>query len=334
MKPVALDRASSNTARSSLRFGFTLAELMLSLGICTVLMVSLGGSLTLALKSVDSSNSPAMSHSRTGEVADRVLADLTTAQSFSINTATDVQFKVPSRDGDAVPDTIRYQWTGSPSFQLLRSYNGGTLSLFAADVQEFNLSYLTRTMGPPPPPPPVESAEYLVMQHDDAPSGSFSDYSTSNNNWCAQYFNPPLSPDTIGFKVTRVEFRAKRDTGAAKDYLVQIRTADPLTMMPTTTVVSSLALQTGDLPNNYAWITADIPDAPDLSPEAGYCLVIAITQNASKYPKFQFEKDGTPMTPKTHWMTSSNAGGSWSTPESTKDMRFRIHGTVTTQPLP
>jgi Tfp pilus assembly protein FimT len=324
----------NHSLRSSRHAGFTLAEMILSVGISTVLIVCLTSSLSLVLSSVASpSNSPVLAHIRTGEMADRILSDLTIAQSFTLNTASDVEFKVPSRDGDATADTIRYQWTGTPSNQLLRSYNGGSLNLFAANVQEFGLSYLTRTMGPPPPSPPVESAEYIVMQHDDAPSGSLSEFNTSTSNWCAQWINPNLSPDAVSWKITRVEFRAKRDTGGSANFLIQIRTADPVTKMPTTTVLSTLTQATADLPITQTWIAVDIPDAPNLSPETGYCLVIAVTQSTSRYPKIQFESNGTPMPSRTHWMTSSNAGTSWSTPETTKDMRFKIHGTVTTQPL-
>ena len=333
MKPLLAIRRIGKRPLASGRAGMSLPELVVSLGVCALLLSCMTRVLSVSLKSIDTKNNPVMSHVRTGEVADRVLSDLAIAQSFSINTATDVQFKVPSRDGDANADTIRYQWSGPPTNQLLRSYNGGPLYLFAADVQEFGLSYLTRSMGPPPPPPPVESGEVLLMQHDDAPSGSFSEFNTSTNNWCAQWINPNLSPDTLSWKITRVEFRAKRDTGTSANFLIQIRTADPLTNMPTTTVLSSFTKPTADLPTSQAWIPVDIPDAPNLSPETGYCLVIAVTESSSKYPKIQYEKDGTPMSSRTHWVTSSNSGNSWSTPEATKDMRFKIYETVTTQPL-
>ncbi len=333
MNSFVIHRGKSNS-RSNWRAGFTLTELVVSLGICTVLIVSLTGSLTLVMKSASvPTNSPVLAHMRTGELADRVLSDLAIAQSFTINTETDVEFKVPSRDANNTPDTIRYQWTGSPRNQLLRSYNGGSLNLFAADVQEFGLSYLTRLMGPPPPPAPVESAEYVVMQHNDAPSGSFSEFQTSPTNWCAQWINPNLSPDAVSWKITRVEFCAKRDNGGTQNFLIQIRTAAPLTNLPTTTIVSTFTKPTADLPTSQAWVTVDIPDAVNLSPETGYCLVIAVTQASSRYPKIQFESNGSPMTSRTHWVTTSNTGTSWSTPELTKDMRFKIHGTVTTQPL-
>ena len=331
MKSLALHSGNVGSRRQT---GFTLVELLVSLGICTLLIVCLNSSLTLTLRSATPpSDSPVLAHIRTGEGADRVLSDLSVAQSFTINTATDVEFKVPSRDGDTTADTIRYQWNGPPNTQLLRSYNGGPLNLFAAGIQEFELSYLTRSMGPPLPPPPVESAEVLLMQHDDAPSGSFSEFSTSTSNWCAQWINPTLSPDAIAWKITRVEFRAKRDTGSSANYLVQIRTANPLTNTPTTTVLSSLTKATGDLPTTQAWIPADLPDAPNLSPETGICLVIAVAQSSSKYPRIQFESNGTSMPSRTHWITSNNAGTSWSTPDITKDMRFKIYGTVTTQQL-
>ena len=305
-----------------------------SLGICTVLIVSLTGSLTLVMKSASvPTNSPVLAHMRTGELADRVLSDLAIAQSFTINTATDVEFKVPSRDANNTPDTIRYQWTGSPSNQLLRSYNGGSLNLFAADVKEFGLSYLTRSMGPPPPPAPVESAEVLLMEHNDAPSGSFSSFNTSTSNWGSQWFNPSLSPDAVSWKITRVQCSASRANGTSATFQVRIQSADPATNQPLPTVLSTLTATTATLPTTTAWVNFDIPDAANLSAETGYCLVIAVTASSTKYPILQFESNGTPMPSRTHWMTSSTAGTAWTLPELTKDMRFRIYGTITTQPL-
>ena len=45
----------------------------------------------------------------------------------------------------------------------------------------------------------------------------------------------------------------------------------------------------------------------------------------------QYECDASPMTPGTHWMTSTNGGATWSSPNDTYDMQFYVYGTVTTK---
>ena len=40
------------------------------------------------------------------------------------------------------------------------------------------------------------------------------------------------------------------------------------------------------------------------------------------------------MTPRTHWLTTSDAGATWSNRDNQRDMRFFVHGTYTTQGEP
>ena len=50
------------------------------------------------------------------------------------------------------------------------------------------------------------------------------------------------------------------------------------------------------------------------------------------YPETSYdEQDGTAMTPRSHWMTTTDAGATWSKRENPKDMLFFLHGTYTTQ---
>ncbi len=99
------------------------------------------------------------------------VTDVRQATSFSERTAAAVTMTVPSRSGAAGSDTVRYEWTGLPGAQLTYQFNGGTTATLADDVQDLNLSWITRVM-------PAEAAGagsspkiLFVVTSDSSPTG-------------------------------------------------------------------------------------------------------------------------------------------------------------------
>ena len=84
------------------------------------------------------------------EVLDEVMTDIHYALDFSERQPNAVTFTVPDRNGDSLPETIRYAWSGISGDPLTYEQNGGPPATIAEDVQQFNLDYLERTMGPSP----------------------------------------------------------------------------------------------------------------------------------------------------------------------------------------
>jgi hypothetical protein len=48
---------------------------------------------------------------------------------------------VADRNNDAVDETIRYEWSGTPGASLTRKYNVAAAVTVLSDVNEFGLSY-------------------------------------------------------------------------------------------------------------------------------------------------------------------------------------------------
>ena len=128
------------------RGGFTLLELVVASTSAAVLMGGLASSLYIAGQSLGlSTGSLAKTHSSQRALS-MLHADLQSALTFNELTATTVSMTVPDRNGDSVPETIRYAWSGVTGEPLTQQYNGGTPSTIAAEVQSFSLSWLTRLM--------------------------------------------------------------------------------------------------------------------------------------------------------------------------------------------
>ncbi len=134
------------------RTGFTLIELMISMGTASILIVGLGSAIYLSGRALDDGASSPVDAALAADVLNDVLADLQHAQNFSERTATAVTFAVPDRDGDQTPDTIRYAWTGVVGDPLTYEYNNAAPVAVAHNVQDLNFTFLERFMLAPPPP--------------------------------------------------------------------------------------------------------------------------------------------------------------------------------------
>ena len=174
-----------------------------------------------------------------------------------------------------------------------------------------------------------ESAEMALIEHDNAPLGLFSDDKIKSNEWAAQYFKPTLPLNTESWKINGVRIRLKKDSGTDGVISVQIRDADS-NQKPGSTILTQGTVNESDLSNSFEWVRVNFSPAGELNPVDGFCLVIGYASGSETIGKIEYEQYGLPMTSNTHWMTTSNSGSSWTNPESWKDMRFTVYGTVTT----
>ena len=90
--------------------GFTLMEMVTSCLVISLIMVSLGYALKLALVSTGSGAAQAAATLDAGDVVGRVTDDLNEAINFTEKTSNSVTFTVPDRDGDKNDEKIRYVW--------------------------------------------------------------------------------------------------------------------------------------------------------------------------------------------------------------------------------
>ena len=90
--------------------GFTLMEMVTSCLVISLLMVTLGYALKLALVSTGNGATQAAATLDAGDVVGRITDDLNEAINFTEKTSSAVTFTVPDRDGDGNVEKIRYVW--------------------------------------------------------------------------------------------------------------------------------------------------------------------------------------------------------------------------------
>ncbi|MFB3892485.1 MAG: hypothetical protein ACE15C_10740 [Phycisphaerae bacterium] len=138
MRPGARDTAAA----------FTLMEMVLSLGIATILLMGIVGAMFIAQNGMASSAARADCFWQESRATQMIALDAGLATAFTERTSTAVTMIVPPRNGDTQPETIRYAWSGVPGDPLTRQYNGEPPATIASNVHQFNLTYLLRTLDP------------------------------------------------------------------------------------------------------------------------------------------------------------------------------------------
>lgn len=125
------------------RRGFSLVELVISIGSATVLMAGLTACIIISTSAMRPSG-VAFEEASLAEVQRQITNDLQMATRFTERTATAVTFRVPDRDGDGNEEIIRYAWAGSSGDPLTYEYNGSTAMNLVDAVQTFQFDFATR----------------------------------------------------------------------------------------------------------------------------------------------------------------------------------------------
>jgi prepilin-type N-terminal cleavage/methylation domain-containing protein len=314
------------------RGGFTLMELLLSAAILAILSVAMGSAVLIASRAIgnrggDSSASRAVAAS---DAIEHFRSEIRTATSFSERQATAVTFTVPDRDGDGVEERIRYAWSGIPGEPLTRAYNGSLPETLAEDVRAFDIDYLLQSLEPSTQNGEYEGGEVLLISHVDAPGGIMRSADVDRNRTAAQYFKPALPANAVSWKVTRVQVMGRSDRNDDGILYFWMCAANG-SLKPSYPVHETVQVNESQLPVATGWFDVRFNQLDALDPSQGLCLVIGYRSGNGNVAMLQYEEGGFPMTPGTHWMTSSDAGSSFTNPVQYQDMCFRVYGTVTTE---
>jgi hypothetical protein len=151
------------------------------------------------------------------------------------------------------------------------------------------------------------------------------DFNIKSTEWYAQYFLPSLPVDTVSWKVTRVQFKAKSDGGATGESRVQLQTPTA-GEIPSGVVLEEKTVFESALTSSYMLQEFTFSNVTDLAPDQGLCLVFKWIADATAC-KIYGDRNYDP--PDGHLLKSTNSGGSW-TVQSGDTLYYWIYGTVTT----
>lgn len=124
---------------SSRQRGYTLVEVLAASASASVLVAGLASAMYIATQGLGADEGSTARRARSDLAATELLAEARRALWFTERTARTVEFKVADRTGDSQPETLRYEWSGTPGDPLVRSFNGASPLTVTRGVEWFEL---------------------------------------------------------------------------------------------------------------------------------------------------------------------------------------------------
>lgn len=112
--------------RHAPRPGFTLAEVVVSISILSIVMTGLMSALLLSTKALPQDDDPGVVAPKADAALEMIMADAMFA-SIVNKDGSKLRLYLPDRDGDTKQEVVKYELDdpGHPPTSLLREYNGG-----------------------------------------------------------------------------------------------------------------------------------------------------------------------------------------------------------------
>lgn len=308
------------------RGGFTLPELMISVSVAGLLMVSLGSALNIATRSLRPDATAAVSLD-TGRSLRMIQEDLRFATRILERDSRSIRVLTTDADRDGSGDIVQYTWTGTIGDDLMRSVNGATAIPICEDVSDFGIALSTRGEIQNIPEPSSPTSESLFRQQT----------STSNLNWEAvdssnafgQLLSPTLFISTARpsaddeWQITRIEFYAARqyfwngstyrldlskasDDGLPTHDVLYTETRDP-------NIISSSGGWTSISMSGLPWLDATQNVSMTFTYNSGFNkLLIPIRQDSSV----------------TGYLGTDESTSQWLRPAGERSLVYRLYGRI------
>jgi len=304
------------------RRGFTLIEMVVTVAVLSVIMFGVGSAMIIAGRAMPDAANPAAAAITAGRALEQIATELQYAVAIIDSNATTIEFTVADRNNDDVPETIRYEWSGTPGDPLTRQYNAGSVVEIISSVQDFALSYDLETISSEVTAVD-ESAETVLIEH--SSTQNLVDYAVNSSASYGQYFFPSLPADAVTWKVTRVQFFAKTSGAAKGESKVQLQLATGA-HGPSGTVLEEMTLLESTLGNSYLVQELSCSNAAGLAPTQGLCFLVEWVTDKDACD-LQGQSAGV-TTADSHLLQSTDQGASWSS-VTNQSLLYQVFGTVT-----
>ncbi len=324
-------------AGNARRGAYTLVELVVSMSVATILMGGLASTIVLASHAMPGGQTTSRSTIDGYYAAEQIAGELLCAQSFTVRTATAVEFTVADRNADDTPETVRYEWSGTPGDALMRNYNGSGLVDVLPDVYEFNLTYGIRTRS-----------ETAIQ---DLTAWTADDELASFDGWVdvtvplsfhvlgpgymdSESFvvTPPNGATELKFTSASVMLSHSFAPPPAVEVAIHRVKSDGSFTPELTPIGSPASIPGTELTDSPLWVDATFSDVgvTDLT-STGFCLVVTVPVTPPANVHFYYAKSA-PVNGMVHRWTE-DGGASWD-PRANQinqnDMLFYVYGSFAT----
>ena len=311
-----------------IRWGISFVELVVSLPATAMLIGGLGLCIGLMMKAKTQDENLFQSSYQLTETLSRISTDLELATSITSISSDQVEFTVPDRDGDGLPEQIKYQWANAASANpntVLWSMNGGLQTVLFEDIGGFVLTPRSTVVSGTVPCHQLSEVA-ILKRLDSLPGCSYKERAISSSKVYAQYFIPDLNAAGALWDLGKLRLLVK-SAGGTQDGILRVRvTGSSLSQTPSTTIYAEIDILESSLGPNYRWLTIPIAPISRQIASTPLCITLSSAGGTGNIAYVQSFKSPLNMPANCSFLSSTNGGTSWSNPDSKSGIRLYAYG--------
>ncbi len=326
-----MKRVGDSSQPAAAARGFTLMELLVSMVASSALIVGIGSSLYIAFRATDPQLGGLQPRRDGSQVAASLLSELRFAESFIQRTATSAEFTVADQTGDSNPETIRYQWTGTPGDPLTRQFNGGAVVNVVEDVQNFNLDFRIKSVTTTETQTTTASSgEYLFSSFEGWPAitPTYQDFQVGSADWCAEFFDVSTIPNGASkVTITRCQLMLKQDQGGNLTVGIHRSKGGGNPEPANNSIGTPATVAVATLPTTYQWVEVTFSDV--ILQNVNKEFVIVVKGDTPNAARAQYLSSSQAPADNTVMLWTNSSGQKWDPKKNQRDendMYFRIWG--------
>lgn len=328
-------RCNRSVGRGRRSRGYSLVELAITLPTVAILTLGMSAAVLVSVRSIPQPGSLITANTEATRVLERLERDLRCATEILTQNDREIRFRVPDRDNDGQPETIRYWWSGVSGTSVFRQVNAHAAEVLLGQAANFELEYQTADVSRQKVQRQVVTSPEVLLSSDESWGFIVSTVQTMNinrNSWAAPVFTlaSHIPLDCSRLRFTRAVVTCRRSSvGTISVGLYRV--ADGLIPHLPVPVGSPVSFNTNQLPPS-TWQSRSIPLSSDAWVDDG-CrrFALLISSTAANTPLQLRYKSSTlaPTNDRTTLRWTSNQGTSWQPNSSTwhrQDLFFDIYG--------
>jgi len=314
--------------RKKRRSGITFLELMVSLPTATILIGAMAMCITITMRSKSQDDSLFRTTYDLAGAASQIAADLELATAHVTSSATHIEFVVPDRDGDALPEQMRYEWGGSSGTnanKVLWKYKNQAASVLFEDVGAFSIQTNSTSVSATVPNH-LLSETAILKSLDALEGGEFRESVINANNAIGQYFIPDIPGTGKRWDLGSIRIMARAADSELNGILKVRVMRSNASKLPIAPVLAEVDIAESTLGTTYQWL--DIPIAPISWQAQGtpLCITLSYGGGTGDVARVQFIQGGAGAPTQTNLIASNNGGVLWTIPAVAAGLRFYAYG--------
>lgn len=258
------------------------------------------------------------------ETMSRISSDLESATSIAFISSDQVEFTVPDRNNDGLPEQIKYEWASSTSSLLWSTNNGPQTALFD-DVGLFELT--PRSTAVSATVPCHQFSEVAILKRIDAVPGCvYKEQVINASNAIGQYFIPDLGFGSPRWDLGKLRLMVK-SAGGSQDGVLRVRVTDSSgSLTPSNTILSETNIAESSLGTTYRWLSIPIAPISWQNANPPLCITLSSGGGTGDVAYVQYMECTTGMPTNANLITSTNGGTSWTASNGTRGLRHYAYG--------